>query len=153
MFSNQTGRVFERMMRGVQPCGASRTCVPMTREEYNRIWNDAGKARRFLPPLIEDHQPLPSISSRDTNSADTYPTECSASTCGGCECGTMLIPCAQFRDELQVWHGVRSEVSVLVVVLGRPAPDCHGELRPDLPPQLQSSSLRRPDRLPHLRSS
>lgn len=35
------------------PRGARQICVPMTREVYDRIWNDAGEVRRYLEPLIQ----------------------------------------------------------------------------------------------------
>ena len=35
------------------PRGSKQICIPMTRDLYDRIWNDAGEVRRFLGPLIE----------------------------------------------------------------------------------------------------
>ena len=35
------------------PRGSRQICIPMTRDTYDRIWNDAGEARRYLQPLIE----------------------------------------------------------------------------------------------------
>ena len=35
------------------PRGCKQICVPMTRDMYDRIWNDAAEVRRFLEPLIK----------------------------------------------------------------------------------------------------
>lgn len=35
------------------PRGAKQICIPMTRDLYDRLWNDAGEVRRFLNPLIQ----------------------------------------------------------------------------------------------------
>ena len=35
------------------PRGSKQICIPMTRDVYDRIWNDAGKVRRLLNPLIQ----------------------------------------------------------------------------------------------------
>jgi hypothetical protein len=35
------------------PHGSRQICIPMTRDLYDRIWNDAGEVRRSLQPLIE----------------------------------------------------------------------------------------------------
>lgn len=32
--------------------GSRQICIPMTRDIYDRIWNDAGEVRRYLQPLI-----------------------------------------------------------------------------------------------------
>ena len=33
--------------------GSRQICIPMTRDIYDRIWNDPGEVRRYLQPLIE----------------------------------------------------------------------------------------------------
>ena len=35
------------------PRGSKQICVPMTRDLYDRLWNDAGEVRRWLEPLIQ----------------------------------------------------------------------------------------------------
>lgn len=35
------------------PGGTRQICIPMTRDVYDRIWNNAGEVRRHLAPLIE----------------------------------------------------------------------------------------------------
>lgn len=35
------------------PRGSRQICIPMTREVYDRTWNDAGEVRRYLQPLLE----------------------------------------------------------------------------------------------------
>jgi len=35
------------------PRGSKQICIPMTRDVYDRIWNDAGQVRRYIEPLIE----------------------------------------------------------------------------------------------------
>jgi hypothetical protein len=40
------------------PRGSRQICIPMTRETYDRIWNDAGEVRRFLQSLIENSPEL-----------------------------------------------------------------------------------------------
>lgn len=35
------------------PRGCKQICIPMTRDMYDRIWNDAAEVRRFLEPLIK----------------------------------------------------------------------------------------------------
>lgn len=37
----------------VTPRGSQQICVPMTRDNYERIWDDAEQVRRFLAPLIQ----------------------------------------------------------------------------------------------------
>lgn len=44
--------------RPTVPRGARQICIPMTRDVYDRIWNDVGEVRRFLAPLIEAHPQL-----------------------------------------------------------------------------------------------
>ena len=38
--------------------GSKQICIPMTRDLYDRIWNDAAEVRRFLEPLIQAHPEL-----------------------------------------------------------------------------------------------
>jgi hypothetical protein len=40
------------------PYGCKQICVPMTRDIYDAIWNDAPQVRKFLQPLIEDFPEL-----------------------------------------------------------------------------------------------
>lgn len=40
------------------PRGTRQICIPMTREIYDRIWNDAGEVRRFLETLLQDSPEL-----------------------------------------------------------------------------------------------
>lgn len=42
-----------RLQGPATPRGSKQICVPMTRDIYDRIWNDAGKVRQFLDGLIE----------------------------------------------------------------------------------------------------
>lgn len=57
MDTQQRTRSCNRQLRSQAqgtPCGSKQICIPMTRDVYDRIWNDAGKVRRFLDPLIRD---------------------------------------------------------------------------------------------------
>ena len=36
------------------PRGSQQICIPMTRDSYDGIWNDAAKVRQYLAPLIQD---------------------------------------------------------------------------------------------------
>lgn len=38
--------------------GSRQICIPMTRDVYDRIWQDAAEVRRFLEPLIRDFPEL-----------------------------------------------------------------------------------------------
>jgi len=40
------------------PRGSRQICIPMTRDIYDRIWNDPGEVRRYLRPLIESSPEL-----------------------------------------------------------------------------------------------
>ncbi len=43
----------ERKARdGGTPRGSKQVCIPMTRDIYERIWDDSAAVRRFLAPLI-----------------------------------------------------------------------------------------------------
>lgn len=35
------------------PRGSQQICIPMTRDWYDRIWNDAAEVRRYLEPLLQ----------------------------------------------------------------------------------------------------
>lgn len=35
------------------PRGSQQICIPMTRDLYDRIWNDAAEVRRYLEPLLQ----------------------------------------------------------------------------------------------------
>lgn len=36
------------------PRGSQQICIPMTRDWYDRIWNDAAEVRRYLEPLLQN---------------------------------------------------------------------------------------------------
>ena len=40
------------------PRGARQICIPMIRDAYDRIWNDAGEVRRYLQSLIDNSPEL-----------------------------------------------------------------------------------------------